>query len=53
MILLVRGRGRQKTPNEIAAQHPCWPGMTIIFVFSVASIPSFATAYAGGTMKAC
>jgi K+-transporting ATPase ATPase B chain len=48
MIALVEGAARQKTPNEIAL-NILLAGMTIIFVFSVASIPSFAT-YAGGTM---
>jgi K+-transporting ATPase ATPase B chain len=48
MIALVEGAERQKTPNEIAL-NILLAGMTIIFVFSVASIPSFAT-YAGGTM---
>jgi len=49
MISLVEGAERQKTPNEIAL-NILLAGMTIIFVFSVASIPSFA-AYAGGTMS--
>jgi K+-transporting ATPase ATPase B chain len=49
MIALVEGAERQKTPNEIAL-NILLAGMTIIFVFSVASIPSFAT-YAGGTMS--
>ena len=49
MISLVEGAQRQKTPNEIALT-TLLAGMTIIFVFSVASIPSFA-AYAGGTMS--
>ena len=49
MIALVEGAARQKTPNEIAL-NILLAGMTIIFVFSVASIPSFA-AYAGGTMS--
>src|SRR5499426_728862 len=48
MIALVEGAERQKTPYEIAL-NILLAGMTIIFVFSVASIPSFAT-YAGGTM---
>ncbi len=48
MIALVEGAERQKTPNEIAL-NILLAGMTIIFVFSVASIPSFV-AYAGGTM---
>jgi K+-transporting ATPase ATPase B chain len=49
MIALVEGAERQKTPNEIAL-NILLAGMTIIFVFSVATIPSFA-AYAGGTMS--
>jgi K+-transporting ATPase ATPase B chain len=49
MISLVEGAERQKTPNEIAL-NILLAGMTIIFVFSVASIPSFAI-YAGGTMS--
>ncbi len=48
MIALVEGAERQKTPNEIAL-NILLAGMTIIFVFSVATIPSFA-AYAGGHM---
>ena len=48
MIALVEGAERQKTPNEIAL-NILLAGMTIIFVFAVATIPSFA-AYAGGTM---
>ena len=47
MIALVEGAERQKTPNEIAL-NILLAGMTIIFVFAVATIPSFA-AYAGGT----
>jgi potassium-transporting ATPase ATP-binding subunit len=46
MIALVEGAERQKTPNEIAL-NILLAGMTIIFVFAVATIPSFAT-YAGG-----
>ena len=49
MIALVEGAERQKTPNEIAL-NILLAGMTIIFVFSVATIPSFAS-YAGGTMS--
>src|SRR5882672_9152160 len=49
MIALVEGAERQKTPNEIAL-NILLAGMSIIFVFSVATIPSFA-AYAGGTMR--
>jgi K+-transporting ATPase ATPase B chain len=46
MIALVEGASRQKTPNEIAL-NILLAGMTLIFVFAVASIPSFA-AYAHG-----
>ncbi|HVM84490.1 MAG TPA: potassium-transporting ATPase subunit KdpB [Candidatus Binatia bacterium] len=46
MIALVEGAERQKTPNEIAL-NILLAGMTIIFVFAVVTIPSFA-AYAGG-----
>jgi K+-transporting ATPase ATPase B chain len=49
MIALVEGAERQKTPNEIAL-NILLAGLTIIFVFAVASIPSFAT-YAGGTVS--
>jgi len=49
MIALVEGAERQKTPNEIAL-NILLAGMTIIFVFAVASIPSFAT-YAGGKIS--
>jgi len=48
MIALVEGAERQKTPNEIAL-NILLAGMTIIFVFAVATIPSFA-AYAGGRL---
>ncbi|MHA6688169.1 potassium-transporting ATPase subunit KdpB [Mesorhizobium sp. A556] len=48
MISLVEGAQRQKTPNEIAL-NILLAGMTLIFVFAVATIPSFAT-YAGGTI---
>ena len=48
MIALVEGAQRQKTPNEIAL-NILLAGMTIIFVFAVATIPSFAT-YAGGNI---
>ena len=44
MIALVEGAERQKTPNEIAL-NILLAGMTIIFVFATATIPSFA-AYA-------
>ena len=49
MIALVEGAERQKTPNEIAL-NILLAGLTIIFVFAVATIPSFA-AYAGGSMS--
>ncbi|MBS0539086.1 MAG: potassium-transporting ATPase subunit KdpB [Proteobacteria bacterium] len=49
MIALVEGAERQKTPNEIAL-NILLAGMTIIFVFSVATLPSFAS-YAGGTLS--
>ncbi|WP_374383773.1 potassium-transporting ATPase subunit KdpB [Dongia sp.] len=49
MIGLVEGAKRQKTPNEIAL-NILLAGMTLIFIFAVASIPSFA-AYAGGTVS--
>ena len=48
MIALVEGAQRQKTPNEIAL-NILLAGMTIIFVFATATIPSFAT-YAGGSV---
>jgi K+-transporting ATPase ATPase B chain len=48
MIALVEGAQRQKTPNEIAL-NILLAGMTIIFVFATASIPSFA-AFAGGSI---
>ena len=44
-----KGAQRQKTPNEIAL-NILLAGMTIIFVFATATIPSFA-AYAGGTIS--
>jgi len=49
MIALVEGAERQKTPNEIAL-NILLAGMTIIFVFAVATIPSFAH-YAGGSIS--
>ncbi|WP_374368980.1 potassium-transporting ATPase subunit KdpB [Dongia sp.] len=49
MIGLVEGAKRQKTPNEIAL-NILLAGMTLIFIFAVASIPSFA-AYAGGSVS--
>ncbi len=48
MIALVEGATRQKTPNEIAL-NILLAGMTLIFVFAVATIPSFVT-YAGGAL---
>ena len=48
MIRLVEGAERQKTPNEIAL-NILLAGMTIIFVFATATIPSFAS-YAGGSI---
>ena len=48
MIALVEGAQRQKTPNEIAL-NILLAGLTIIFVFAVATIPSFAS-YAGGSI---
>jgi len=48
MIALVEGAERQKTPNEIAL-NILLAGMTLIFVFAVATIPAFA-AYAGGAI---
>jgi K+-transporting ATPase ATPase B chain len=49
MIALVEGAERQKTPNEIAL-NILLAGMTIIFVFATATIPSFA-AYSGGAIS--
>lgn len=49
MIGLVEGAKRQKTPNEVAL-NILLAGMTLIFLFAVASIPSFA-AYAGGSVS--
>ena len=49
MIALVEGASRQKTPNEIAL-NILLAGMSLIFVFAVATIPSFAT-YAGGSIS--
>jgi K+-transporting ATPase ATPase B chain len=48
MIALVEGAERQKTPNEIAL-NILLAGMTLIFVFAVATISSYAT-YAGGSV---
>jgi K+-transporting ATPase ATPase B chain len=49
MIALVEGAERHKTPNEIALSI-LLIGLTIIFVFATATIPSFAT-YAGGSIS--
>ena len=49
MIRLVEGAERQKTPNEIAL-NILLVGLTIIFVFATATIPSYV-AYAGGTVS--
>ena len=49
MIKLIEGAERQKTPNEIAL-NILLAGMTIIFVFAVATIPSYA-AYASGAVS--
>jgi potassium-transporting ATPase ATP-binding subunit len=49
MIRLVEGAERQRTPNEIAL-NILLAGLTIIFVFATATLPSFAT-YAGGTIS--
>jgi K+-transporting ATPase ATPase B chain len=49
MIALVEGAERHKTPNEIALGI-LLIGLTIIFVFATATIPSFAT-YAGGSIS--
>jgi K+-transporting ATPase ATPase B chain len=46
MIALVEGAARQKTPNEIAL-NILLVGMSLIFIFATATIPSFAI-YAGG-----
>jgi K+-transporting ATPase ATPase B chain len=49
MIALVEGASRQKTPNEIAL-NILLAGMSLIFVFAVSTIPSFAN-YAGGSVS--
>jgi potassium-transporting ATPase ATP-binding subunit len=49
MIKLVEGAERQRTPNEIAL-NILLAGLTIIFVFATATLPSFA-AYAGGSIS--
>jgi len=48
MIALVEGAQRQKTPNEIAL-NILLAGLTLIFVFAVATIPMFAS-FAGGSL---
>jgi K+-transporting ATPase ATPase B chain len=49
MIRLVEGAERQKTPNEIAL-NILLVGLTIIFVFATATIPSYV-AYANGAVS--
>jgi K+-transporting ATPase ATPase B chain len=49
MIRLVEGAERQKTPNEIAL-NILLVGLTIIFVFATATIPSYV-AYTGSTIS--
>ncbi len=49
MIRLVEGAERQKTPNEIALDI-LLVGLTIIFVFATATIPSYVS-YAGGAIS--
>src|ERR1700719_728511 len=49
MIRLVEGAERQKTPNEIAL-NILLVGLTIIFVFATATIPSYV-AYAEGAVS--
>jgi K+-transporting ATPase ATPase B chain len=49
MIMLVEGAERQKTPNEIAL-NILLVGLTIIFVFATATIPSYV-AYSSGTIS--
>src|SRR6201990_3610303 len=49
MIRLVEGAERQKTPNEIAL-NILLIGLTIIFVFATATIPSYVT-YAGSAVS--
>jgi potassium-transporting ATPase ATP-binding subunit len=49
MIGLVEGAERQRTPNEIAL-NILLAGLSIIFVFATATLPSYA-AYAGGTIS--
>jgi K+-transporting ATPase ATPase B chain len=49
MIHLVEGAERQRTPNEIAL-NILLAGLTIIFVFATATLPSYAS-YAGGSIS--
>ena len=49
MIKLVEGAERQKTPNEIAL-NILLAGLSIIFVFATATLPSYVS-YAGGTVS--
>src|SRR5499427_5801545 len=49
MIRLVEGAERQRTPNEIAL-NILLAGLTIIFVFATATLPSYAS-YAGGKIS--
>jgi len=49
MIGLVEGAERQRTPNEIAL-NILLAGLTIIFVFATATLPSYAS-YAGGKIS--
>jgi potassium-transporting ATPase ATP-binding subunit len=49
MIKLVEGAERQRTPNEIAL-NILLAGLTIIFVFATATLPSYAM-YAGGAIS--
>jgi K+-transporting ATPase ATPase B chain len=49
MIKLIEGAERQRTPNEIAL-NILLAGLTIIFVFATATLPSYA-AYAGGSIS--
>ncbi len=49
MIRLVEGAERQKTPNEVAL-NILLIGLTIIFVFATATIPSYV-AYASGSVS--
>ncbi|HEU4381378.1 MAG TPA: potassium-transporting ATPase subunit KdpB [Hyphomicrobiaceae bacterium] len=49
MIKLVEGAERQKTPNEVAL-NILLVGLTIIFVFATATIPSYV-AYAGSAVS--